>query len=160
MEIKTPALSLRARTREQALLEVEHLSADDRRMVSPDWLALVENSGPSDPWIHGFIMTLRCDGRRVGRCGFTGPPGADGVAEIAYGVDPEFQGKGYATEAAMGLVEFALGDPRVRIIRAHTWPEENASTRVLTKCGFRHVGESVDHEIGICWRWERRIGEG
>jgi len=78
---------------------------------------------------------------------------------MAYGVDAEHQGRGYATEAAMGLVDFALADPRVRIICAHTMPEENASTHILIRCGFSHVGESVDHEIGLAWRWERRIGE-
>ena len=33
--------------------------------------------------------------------------------------------------------------------------EANASTRVLTKCGFRHVGEVMDPEDGLVWRWEK-----
>ena len=46
-------------------------------------------------------------GRTVGKCGFKGPP-ADGVVEIAYGIDPEYQGKGYATEAAEALTNVAF----------------------------------------------------
>lgn len=157
MTIETPSLLLTAQTKGQALASVEQMSAEDRRQVSPEWLALVESSSPLDPWIHGFVMIRRSDATRVGQCGFAGPPGPDGGVEIAYGVDPEFQGRGYATEAAMGLTKFAGTDPRVRIVRAHTLPQENASTRVLTKCGFTRVGESVDHAVGPVWNWERGV---
>jgi RimJ/RimL family protein N-acetyltransferase len=77
------------------------------------------------------------------------------MAEIAYGVNPEYQGKGYATEAAAALVSYALGTGQARVVRAHTLPEPNASTRVLSKCGFRQVGEVIDPEDGLVWRWER-----
>ena len=75
----------------------------------------------------------------IGKCGFTGPPGADSAVEIAYGVAPEHQGKGYATEAAAALVSYAFSHEQVCVVRAHPRPEANASTRVLTKCGFRRV---------------------
>jgi|SRR6267378_2525891 len=38
---------------------------------------------------------------------------------------------------------------------AHTLPLSNPSTRVLQKCGFRHIGAVVDPEDGPVWRWER-----
>ena len=94
-------------------------------------------------------------GANVGRGGFKGPPTADGIVEIAYGVSPEHQGKGYATEAAEALVEFAFSNEQVRGVWAHTLPEANASTRVLTKCGFQCVGEVIDPEDGLVWRWEK-----
>jgi RimJ/RimL family protein N-acetyltransferase len=31
----------------------------------------------------------------------------------------------------------------------------NASARVLAKCGFRRVGEVIDPEDGLVWRWEK-----
>jgi ribosomal-protein-alanine N-acetyltransferase len=45
-------------------------------------------------------------GQSVVMMNFTakGPPDTDGMAEIAYGVSPEYQCKGYATEAAAALV--------------------------------------------------------
>jgi RimJ/RimL family protein N-acetyltransferase len=76
------------------------------------------------------------------------------MVEIAYGIDPEHQGKGYATEAAAALVKFALDNGHVRVVRAHTLPEPNASTRVLTKCGFRRIGEVIEPDDGLVWRWE------
>jgi RimJ/RimL family protein N-acetyltransferase len=78
------------------------------------------------------------------------------VVEIAYGVAPGYQGRGYATEAAEALVAYALGSGRVRTVRAHTLPKANPSTRVLEKCGFKCLGEVIDPEDGAVWRWEKQ----
>ena len=133
------------------------MNPEDKLQVNPEWFSRVQSSQDSDPWIHGFKMILRLDGTEVGQCGFVGPPDANGIVEIAYGVDEKFRGHGYATEAVRGLSEYAGADPRVRVICAHTLPTENASTRILTKCGFSRAGESVDHEVGIVWRWEKSV---
>ena len=144
-------------TKSEVLLEYDRTNPEDKKQVAPEWLARVQNSQDSDPWVHGFKMILRHDGTEVGRCGFTGPPDANGIVEIAYGVDEKFRGHGYATEAARGLSAYASADPRVRVICAHTLPAENASTNILRKCGFSRAGESVDHEVGIVWRWEKPV---
>lgn len=44
----------------------------------------------------------------------------------------------------------------VRLVRAHTRPDGEASMRVLTKCGFEWIGEVVDPEDGLVCRWEIR----
>ena len=81
----------------------------------------------------------------------------DGVqaAELGYDFRSDVWGKGYATEAAAALTNFAYSQ-NVPIVIAHTLPEANASTRVLTKCGFKHLGEVTDPEDGQVWRWERK----
>jgi [ribosomal protein S5]-alanine N-acetyltransferase len=151
-------LRLVPQTREDVRAYVEQMPPHEKAGVSPIWLALLDRSSFSDPWIHGFALVHQNSGTIVGRCGFKGPPAADGVVEIAYGVSPEHQGNGYATEAAAALVSYALSHEQVRIVRAHTLPESNASTRVLTKCGFQRVGEVIDPEDGLVWRWERYNG--
>lgn len=154
--LETPRLSLIPQTRDETLAEIAQMKPDERAQVSPAWLALLESSPPAvDPWIHGFTLVDRASSRTVGRCGFKGPPGTDGVVEIAYSIAPEHQGEGYATEAAAALTNYAFSQPQVRVVRAHTLPETNASTRVLTKCGFRRVGEVIDPEDGLVWRWEK-----
>jgi len=100
-------------------------------------------------------LTLVASRRVIGGAGFKDPPDAEGMVEIAYGVVPAHQNNGYATEAAEALVSYAVKSGRVRTIRAHTLPQPNASTRVLTKCGFRRVGEVTDPEDGLVWRWEK-----
>jgi ribosomal-protein-alanine N-acetyltransferase len=153
-QIQTKNLLLVPLTRDEVRAYVEQLPPHENAEVSPAWLARLDNSSFSDPWIHGFAMVHQSSGTVVGQCGFKGPPAEDGAVELAYGVSLEHQGQGYATEAAAALVNFALSHEGVRIVRAHTLPQQSASTRVLTKCGFRHVGEVIDPEDGLVWRWE------
>jgi RimJ/RimL family protein N-acetyltransferase len=153
--MRTKSLTLVPLTLQDVHARIEAMSPSEKAALSADWLARLHASTEADPWTHGFSLVHRGTGSAVGGCGFKGPPEGDGVVEIAYGVDPEHRGNGYATEAAEALVIYAFGDPRVRLVRAHTAPEANASTRVLTKCGFRYVGEVVDPEDGLVWRWEK-----
>lgn len=122
--------------------------------LSPAYLASLRAATVADPWLHGFAVIDRASDTVVGMASFKGPPDGQGIVEIAYGIVPQFEGRGYATEAAGALVSFAFGDDRVRTIRAHTLPAANASTRVLTKNGFVHIGEVIDPEDGRVWRWE------
>lgn|GEM_PF-147393 len=123
--------------------------------VSPAWLTQLRTATTADPWVHGFAVVHRKRQSVIGSAGFTGPPDAEGVVEIAYCIAPGFQGRGYATEAAQALIAFAFGSGCVRRVRAHTLPSPSASTRVLTKCGFERIGEIVDPTDGLIWRWER-----
>jgi RimJ/RimL family protein N-acetyltransferase len=153
--IQTKNLKLIPLTRDEVRVYVEQMQPHERAAVSAAWRALLDGSGPADPWIHGFTLVHHGSGSVVGRCGFKGPPDAAGVVEIAYAVNPEHEGKGYATEAAQALVSYAFSHQPVRLVRAHTLPQPNASTRVLAKCSFRRVGEVIDPEDGLVWRWER-----
>ncbi|HJT44931.1 MAG TPA: GNAT family N-acetyltransferase [Chthoniobacterales bacterium] len=126
--------------------------------ASADFKARVEAGKQPDPWLFGFAIIHKADNVVIGTCGFPGPPDSNGVAEIAYGIAPAYQGRGYATEAAKFLIQFAADDRRVRTICAHTLAEPNASTRVLQKCGLKKVGEAIDPENGLrVWRWERPV---
>ncbi|HEY6205869.1 MAG TPA: GNAT family N-acetyltransferase [Chthoniobacterales bacterium] len=125
--------------------------------ASPEYIAALKTATAPDPWKFGFAVLHKIDNVVIGMCGFTAPPDANGAVELAYGIVPSYQGKGYATEAAAALVDLATADPRVRIIRAHTLPERNASTRVLEKCRFRKIGEVVDPENNLVWGWERKL---
>jgi ribosomal-protein-alanine N-acetyltransferase len=152
----TKNLKLVPQTKEEVLAMIEAMSPAEKAELSADWLALLHASTSADPWTHGFSLLLRNGDTVVGTGGFKGPPAADGVVEIAYGVSPEYQGNGYATEAAQALTAYAFSSGKVRVVRAHTLPESNASARVLTKCGFRRIGEVIDPEDGLVWRWEKQ----
>ncbi len=153
-QIETTNLTLALKSPEEARAAIDALSAELQREVSPDWLARLASATSADPWIHGFTLIHRLSGTVVGSAGFKAPPSEDGVVELAYAVEREYQGKGYAAEAASALTAFALSCDRVRTVRAHTRPESNASTRVLAKCGFQRIGEVHDPEDGRVWRWE------
>lgn len=153
-EIQTENLELVLRSAQSVLASIEAMSPADRAEVSPAWLARVQAATSPDPWLHGFTMVHRASRAVIGMCGYKGAPDPDGAVEIAYGVDPAHQGQGYATEAAWALAHYAFDSGAVRVVRAHTRPQESASTRVLTKCGFKRLGEVIDPEDGLVWRWE------
>ncbi len=125
--------------------------------VSPAWLEQLRAAPAADVWVHGFAVVHRGSRSVIGTVGFKGPPDAEGVVEIAYGIVPTFQLQGYATEAATAAVEFAIVSGQVRVVRAHTLPTANPSTCVLAKCGFEFIGDVVDAEDGPVWRWERTV---
>lgn len=129
---------------------------DQLLSASGEFMARVEAAKQSDPWQFGFAIIHEIDNVLIGTCGFSGPPDSNGVVEIAYGIAPAYQSRGYAAEAAMALIEFAQKDPRVTTICAHTLAETNASTRILEKCGFKKTADAVDPENNLAvWRWER-----
>ncbi len=130
----------------------DFLSSGD---VSPEWLAALRAARGVDFWRDGFALLRRAEGDVIGSVMFKGPPDADGMVEVAYGIVPSGQNQGYATEAVAALAAFAEAQPGVRLVRAHTLPAANASTRVLTKCGFVFRGAAVVPEDGAVWRWER-----
>jgi ribosomal-protein-alanine N-acetyltransferase len=153
--IETRRLRLVPKTLAEVRAQLEVMNADERAEVSPEWLAQLD-AATVDFWTLGFAIVDRGTHAVVGTCGFKGNSGADGIVEIAYGVTPDQRGKGYATEAAEALVSYAFGENQVRLVRAHTFAAANASARVLTKCGFKAVGEVIDPEDGLVWRWERQ----
>ena len=125
--------------------------------VSPAWIAHLREAPGPDPWTLGFAVVHRDEDRVIGSAAFKGAPDEDGVVEIAYGIAPAYEGRGYATEAAKALVAFARERVDVTSIRAHTKPENGASARVLSRNGFQQVGEVDDPEDGLVWRWERTV---
>lgn len=154
--IQTERLTLRAMTLSEVRAMIANAPAEERAQMSPEWLAKLESSTSADPWVHGYSIILRSTGEIIGKCGFKGPPTPEGWVEIAYGVDPAHRCRGYATETAGALALHAFQMDGVREVRAHTRPEPNASTRALTKSGFRFVGEVIEPEDCLVWRWEKQ----
>jgi RimJ/RimL family protein N-acetyltransferase len=122
---------------------------------SAEYVARQKAAAEADVWLYGFAIVEPAEGVIIGFCGYKGPPAEDGVVEIGYGLASAHRGRGYATEAAQELVRRAFASGAVRRVLAHTLPEENASTKVLTRCGFVHLGEVTDPEDGVVWRWEK-----
>jgi RimJ/RimL family protein N-acetyltransferase len=156
MELRTQRLRLELQNREEVEQMLAGMSDYDRAQVSPDWLARLRASHGPDPWTFPFRVLLDESAAPIGSCSFKGPP-IDGIVEIAYGIDPDHQKKGYATEAAQALVDYAATRRDVRLILAHTLPEGIASKRVLQKCGFSYVGDVLDPEDGNVSRFEKPV---
>lgn len=155
--VETPRLTLRLKSPAEVLAWVESLPPEVRAEVSPDWVERARHAPPGDVWALGFTVLERATGAEVGGCAFKGPPDADGVVEVAYGVDEPHQRQGYATELTEALVAVAF-ERGVRVVRAHAKADNAASLRVLAKCGFRTLGWVIDPEDGEVLRFERAAG--
>ena len=60
----------------------------------------------------------------------------DGVCEIGYGIGHTFWGNGYATEAVRRFIEFCFDTLGVRTVCASFFTGNDASKRVMEKCGM------------------------
>jgi RimJ/RimL family protein N-acetyltransferase len=104
----------------------------------------------------GYFFIHRRERALVGNGGFTGEPDDSGTVEIGYEIAPEYRNRGFATEAARAMIDYAFAHEEVRSVVAHTLAEANASNSVLRKAGMTFVGEADHPEVGKTWRW--RIG--
>ncbi|GAA2434221.1 GNAT family N-acetyltransferase [Streptomyces mauvecolor] len=112
-------------------------------------------AGSPDPgvsWLN-WVIRLRDEGCLAGTVQATvGPAPHGAVAEIAWVVGTAWQGRGVATEAARGLVEW-LGRQPVREVLAHIHPEHRASAAVAAAAGLAPTDVWQDGER----RWLRRV---
>jgi RimJ/RimL family protein N-acetyltransferase len=110
-------------------------------------------AGSPDPavtWLN-WVVRLRAESCLTGTVQATVTPSDDGpVAEVAWVVGTPWQGRGIATEAARGLVDW-LGRQPVRSVIAHIRPGHRASAAVATAAGLTPTDAWHDGEI----RWHR-----
>ena len=88
-----------------------------------------------------WVIIERESATVVGDIGFFGPPDASGVLEVGYSVIPDRRRRGYATEAAIALVTWALDQPGIQAIDATCDADNVASILTLSRIGFRRTGE-------------------
>lgn len=92
----------------------------------------------------------------VGAGGFLGPPDASGAVELGFSILPAFRGHGHATEMALALVDYALAQPGVDRVVAHTAVTNRPTISVLMRCGLQAVAPG---EKPGTVRFERSAGE-
>ena len=93
-------------------------------------------------------------GRMIGHAGYHGPPGANSTqnpdaVEFGYTIYPEWRGKGYATQAAIMLMDLAEERAGIRHFVLSVSPENDPSLAIVRKLGFVKTGEHMDDEDGL-----------
>jgi [ribosomal protein S5]-alanine N-acetyltransferase len=84
---------------------------------------------------------------------FKGDPDSLGALEIGYATFPDFQNKGYMTEAVSGMIIWAFQQPNVNAIIAETDLRNLTSQKVLEKNNFLKIDVSFDN---ITWKIEKQ----
>lgn len=85
---------------------------------------------------------IRLDGVVVGGIGFHGPPDAQGVVTVGYGLVPGARGKGYASEALRALVEVAR-QAGAAGVKGDADLDNLASHRVMEAAGMPCVAQDA-----------------
>ncbi len=104
------------------------------------FLASMEKATPNDAGWNLWFCILREPRVLLGNVGFKGVP-VDDVVEIGYSLLDAHHRKGYCTEAARALIDWAFKSPRVKILTALTLRELLPSIRVMEKCGLEFIGD-------------------
>lgn len=113
----------------------------------PFFLGLLRDQPELQGWLTWYGV-LRDDTGPVlaGGIGFKGGPDERGMVEIGYSVIPGFQRRGIATEMARAMTAWAFTHAAVACIEADVLPDNTASIRVLTACGFMPAGPGLEPE--------------
>ena len=112
------------------------------------------------PWLIRAVVLPDPKRVMVGHAGFHGPPGRNGpsradAVEIGYTIFAPFRGRGYATEVAARLMDWARREQGVRHFIASVGPGNSPSLAVVRKLGFSQTGEQWDDEDGLELVFER-----
>jgi [ribosomal protein S5]-alanine N-acetyltransferase len=128
------------------------LRADQMRR-SPDW----------QEWLVRALVLAEAGRRMIGYAGFHGPPGTNGpqaadAVELGYTIFEPWRGRGYATEAARALIDWARSEHGIRRFIASVAPDNEPSLAIVGKLGFVRTGEQWDEEDGLELVFELRVG--
>lgn len=103
-------------------------------------------------WYAIWMMQLN-DGtnRIVGDLSFKGV-NKNGIVEIGYGINPNYEGKGFMTEAVTAMANWASNQSGICGVEAETEPNNYASQRVLEKAGFVSNGVMGNEGPRFVWK--------
>lgn len=126
----------------------------DQDMIEtlPKILRNLELAGGEPSGFESWLVLENDSLQIIGDVGFKGKPNAQGEVDIGYAVIESKRRSGIASEAAMGLVEWAFGDPAVQAITAKCLIDNAASARTLVRMGFREIARDSEY---ISWKLER-----
>ena len=63
------------------------------------------------------------------------------IRDVGWYMDPAYQGKGYATEAAKAMINYMFKEVEIKAISSGAVKDNLASCRIFEKLGFNKIGE-------------------
>jgi RimJ/RimL family protein N-acetyltransferase len=106
-------------------------------------------------WGDSLVLPLEGAPRVVGSVVFKGRP-ADGIAEVAYGIEDNSRRQGLATEATRACVDWALAQEGITAVQATTFPWHHASLGVIRNVGMVQCATREHDMLGELLVFERR----
>lgn len=94
------------------------------------------------------LAVLRGERTIIGSAGFHLLPDDSGMIEIGFGIEPAFRNQGFGKEVLLGMWQWVIDEPGVRILRYTVSPTNDVSQHIIRSLGFNHVGVQDDEEDG------------
>ena len=125
--------------------ELDHLLTDFLKKLEKE----IESDKENYLFFTEFLIVLKENSHVIGSVDFKYVP-KDGVTEVGYGLNRDYEGHGYMTEALSAFLEFGktLG---IKTVRADTLRDSIKSQNVLKRNGFVFLKE--DNNL---W-WEKQL---
>ncbi len=117
------------------LLWYPHRDPDETR----DYLAEIGRRYRTGDF-YDWAVVDRASGRMIGTCGFTSFNYPADAGEIGYVLNPDFGGRGLATEAVRAVMGFGFSELFLHRIEAHFIEGNNASLRLMERVGMTFEG--------------------
>jgi RimJ/RimL family protein N-acetyltransferase len=100
-----------------------------------------------DRWMNVAVELADPGGVVVGDVGLCWRSEVHRQAEIGYVLDPAYQGRGFATEAAAAMIELAISGLGAHRVCGRLDARNTASARVLARLGMRYEAHLVENEF-------------
>ena len=94
-----------------------------------------------------WAITIKGDDKMLGVIGHYRIKPEHYRAEVGYMILPEYHGKGITTEAVQCVVDYGFNTMQLHSIEGVIDPENEASERVLQKCGFVKEAHFKENEF-------------
>jgi RimJ/RimL family protein N-acetyltransferase len=104
-----------------------------------------------------LATTLKPTGKLIGSCGIRMKSAVSHEADLGFELDPQYWGRGYATEAARAFVNFGFTELRLHRIWSWCIADNQGSSRVLEKLGMRCEGTLRENEYFKDQWWDTFI---
>lgn len=104
-----------------------------------------------------FTLIRKEKGEKIGLCGLYDRPGLEGV-DIGFAMLTQFEGKGYAFEAAHKILELAFTEFHLKEVKAITSLKNRPSQKLLEKLGMKKMGVLTlpDEEEELLWYLKKK----
>ena len=151
--IQTKRLNISIASDEEMRELIAEQTDEEMKKAYSEMLAGCEGNPEQRQWYAVWFIALKT-GERIGDLCFKGLS-PTGMVEVGYGLLPEFQGKGYMTEAVTAITVWASQQPGVKTIEAETDPCNIASQKVLERCGFIPTGKNGEEGPRFVWHGKK-----
>jgi RimJ/RimL family protein N-acetyltransferase len=116
---------------------------DDTKKFVADCIAKLSE----DPVQRYEFVVEKANGAVIGGCSLKRSKEDPNLAGLGYAINPDYQRKGFATEAAVALIQFAFEDLGLSLVYAQCDTRNLASRSVMEKAGMKLATVLEQHQV-------------